>query len=187
LLDVVVQPPLGLELVGVPGQAQIIPGTVRLVKGQSARVSALYFAANGRAVSEDPVPWEADASVVTIDERGRMIAVGEPGVYPDAVRATLPDIDGTTQVVTADVVILGPLARVQIIPLRTTLGPGELQQYLAEAFDEANNRLFDVTLRWALVDGTPGTMTTAGLYAAGSDAGLYEGGVHVRATQRQPR
>ena len=184
-LDVIVQPPLGDILQGAHGVAQIVPGDIRLKRGETLRLSALYFDESGRAVTDETLPWDSDPNVVTVDDRGRVTAVGPPGTYRDAVRATVPGPDGP-QTVAASVVILGPLTRVEVVPTRVTMEPGELLQFAGIAFDVADNRLFDVRFRWELEQGVPGEMTPNGFYTAGDEPGPYAGGVRVTAAQREP-
>ena len=186
-LDVVVQSPLSIGPQGVPGKAQILPSSIRLFAPETARLSAIWFDAEGTLVSGGETTWEYDPSLVTVDSRGRLTVHGEPGSYANAVWAFVPGLDGGVQRVTASVTILGPLTRVEVIPKRATLEVGDLVQFVARAFDGADNRLFDVRFRWELEPGAPGTITANGLYIAGDQSGFYPEAVRLRATQRVPR
>ena len=185
-LDVLVQRPV-TQVVGVPGAAQVVPEVIRLGHGARARVSLLYFDANGLAVTTGDVEWRFDAALVTVDARGRVSAVGPPGVYPGAISAAAPAVDGEPQTASATVIVLGPMVRAEIVPGVVSLDVDGLAQFGALAFDAANNRLFDVQLQWTLADGTPGSVTASGLYVAGDRPGDYPGGVRLKATQRLPR
>ena len=185
-LDVLVQRPLE-RVLGTPGEAQVVPEVVRIRLGARARVSLLYFDADGVAVTTDDVEWRFDESIVTVDARGRASAVGPPGVYPGAISAEAPAIDGESRAVSATVIVLGPMVRAEVVPSVVSLEVDGLAQFTSFAFDAAGNRLFDIQLEWELAPGTPGTVTFSGLYAAGDRPGDYSGGVRLKATQRLPR
>jgi len=185
-LDVIVQPPADV-LGRTPGTPQIIPASTRLRDGQRVRLSAFYFDADGLPITDEDVHWESDPSVVTVDGSGRVVAVGLPGVYRDAVWAVVPSPDGGTQILNTTIIIEGDLARVDVIPGRAFLEAGILVQFSALAFDSADNRLFGVSFVRELAAGTPGTLTRGGIYAAGDVPGSYEGSVLVTATQRVRR
>ena len=185
-LDVLVQRPL--ELVrGVPGAAQVVPEVIRLQRGARARVSLLYFDADGLAVTTGDVEWRFDGSIVSVDRRGGASAVGPPGVYEGAISAEAPAVDGVSQTVSATVILLGPMVRAEVVPGVVSLEVDGLAQFAALAFDAADNRLFDIQIEWELVGGAPGTLTSSGLYAAGDRPGDYTGAVRLKATQRLPR
>ena len=185
-LDVIVLQPL-LRVTGPPGEAQVVPEVVRIRQGERARISLLYFDADGIAVTADDVVWQVDDSVVTVDSRGRASAVGPPGVYGDAIRARAPVVDGESRTVSATVVILGPMVRVEAVPGVIFLEFDGVAQFTGAAYDVADNPLFDVRFAWELAPGTPGTVTSSGLYVAGDRPGDYPGGVRMTGRQRQPR
>ncbi|MCH7607074.1 MAG: hypothetical protein IIC94_00675 [Chloroflexi bacterium] len=185
-LDVLVQRPLAQAL-GVPGDAQVVPEVIRLGHGARARVSLLYFDADGVAVTTGDVEWRFDDDIVTVDARGRVSAVGPPGVYPGAISAIAPAFDGEPQMASATVIVLGPMVRAEIVPGVVSLDVDGLAQFAALAFDAADNRLFDVQFAWELAEGTPGSVTASGLYVAGDRPGDYDGGLRLKATQRLAR
>jgi hypothetical protein len=84
-------------------------------------------------------------------------------------------------------VILGPLVRVDVIPSVAATALGVPITFTAVALDAADSRLFDVRLEWSLAEGTPGTITSSGLYVNDDRPGVFPGGVVVRASQIQPR
>ena len=185
-LDVLVQRPLA-QVLGVPGDAQVVPEVIRLQRGARARVSLLYFDANGLAVTTSEVEWRFDDFVVTVDARGRVSAVGPPGVYAGAISAEAPAVNGVTQTASATIILLGPMVRAEIVPGVVSLDVDGLAQFAALAFDAADNRLFDIHLVWELAAGTPGSVTASGLYVAGDRPGDYPGGMRLKATQRLAR
>jgi hypothetical protein len=183
VLDVVVQPPsVGSQ--GIAGEAQILPRSIRVSGSQDVRLSALVFNSSGVPVTAvDPV-WDYDPALFSISSRGRLTVIAPPGVYPDAVSTMVTGPDGATQTISATVTVLGPMVRVDVTPGRATLAATDLVQFVAQAFDVANNRLSDVRFRWSLESGAPGTMTSGGLYIAEDEPGLYAGAVRVTASQR---
>ena len=160
---------------------------MRLGRGARARVSLLYFDADGVAVTTGDVEWRFDAAIVTVDARGRVSAVGPPGVYPGVISAIAPAVDGEPQTVSATVIVLGPMVRAEIVPGVVSLDVDGLAQFAALAFDAADNRLFDIQFEWELAGDTPGSVTASGLYVAGDRPGDYDGGVRLKATQRLAR
>ncbi|MEE8518163.1 MAG: hypothetical protein V3S98_03445 [Dehalococcoidia bacterium] len=168
--------------VGLP---QIIPETLRANEGERRVISALYFDADGLPVVKGDVEWSVDPELATIDESGRLTALGPPGRYPGAIIASVPSPDGQRTELHATLVIVGELARVEVVPSRVSLAPADPLQLSALAFDVADNRLFDVRFDWRLAPGTPGTLASSGLYIAGDRAGEYRDGVVVRGVQRR--
>ena len=124
---------------------------------------------------------------MAVDARGRASAVGPPGVYQGAISAEAPAVNGESRTVSATVIVLGPMVRAEVIPGIVSLEVDGLAQFTALAFDAADNRLFDIQLEWELAEGTPGTVTSSGLYVAGDLPGEYVGGLRLKATQRLPR
>jgi hypothetical protein len=183
VLDVVIQPP-SAEPRAIAGEAQILPRGIRMSGSQGIRLSALMFNDRGMPVTAvDPI-WDYDPVLFSISSRGRMTALAPPGVYPDAVSTTVTGPDGLPQTVSASVTVLGPMVRVDVTPGRATLAAADAVLFVAQAFDVANNRLFDVRFRWRLEEDAPGTMTSGGLYVAEDEPGLHVGAVKVTAGQR---
>jgi hypothetical protein len=86
--------------------------------------------------------------------------------------------------VTKSITVLGTLTRIEITPKRTTVEAGTGVLFVAQAFDEANNRLQDMSFRWSTAGDGSGTITSGGLYIAENDPGLHVGVVKVIASQR---
>lgn len=186
LLDVIVQPPAVVGPQGAPGEALIFPQSVRIAAGGSVRLSVLVFDGLGAPVSSPKLTWEYDESLFDLDGGEHLTTSAPAGVYENALRVRVIGEDGSEEVVAKTITVLGTLVRVEITPKRTTLAPGDAVLFVAAAFDEADNRLQDVSFRWSVVEGAPGSMTGGGLYIAEDDPGLHIGVVQVRATQRVP-
>jgi hypothetical protein len=185
VLDVVIQPPFAGPQ-GIAGDAQILPQSIRLSAGSGVRLSALVFNDLGIPVTAFEPTWVVDPVLFRVDERGRLTAMAPPGVYADAVSTTLVGPGGISQTISATVVVLGEMVRVEVTPGRATLASADAVQFVARAFDEADTQLSDVRFRWALEGDAPGTITGGGLYIAEDEPGLHRGAVKVTATQRVP-
>jgi hypothetical protein len=186
-IDVVVSAPGVQKLRGVPGAAAIVPSVLRLRPGESGRFSVQRFDSNGIPVITADLNWSADPAVADVDSRGRVTALGEPGTYPAAIRIDVPSDDGLVTTVEGAVVILGPAVRVDVNPHSVSVVSSDLVRFTAIALDAAGSRLFDVRFQWSLAEGTPGSITKAGVYVSGDKTGDYPRGVVVVGTQRQPR
>ena len=185
-LDVMVQPPQSSDPTLVAGVTQVFPQTVRLAPHETMQLSVLTYDANGIPRTVRDAEWSYDAGLFGVDARGRLTTTAGPGVYPDALAATVQGPDGNPTTASKSVTVLGPLARVSVTPGRATVEGGQAVQFLAEAHDAAGSRLYDVRFRWSLADGAPGKLSQGGLYVAEARPGLFEGVVKVVATQLVP-
>ena len=86
----------------------------------------------------------------------------------------------------ATLVVLGEMSRVEVFPSRAVLERGEITQFQAFAYDASGSRLFDVTIRWEMEDSEAGSITSGGLFIAGDNSGEYLNAVRVRARQSKP-
>jgi hypothetical protein len=165
----------------------VVPDVIRLRQGETQRISLLNFDLNGNSLETDDVRWVAIPEVARVDNLGRVTAIGEPGIYSEAVQVSVRDAttdESSPRRATATVVILGPLTRVEVIPSSITLEPGGSALFQASAFDEAGSRLSDVSFVWEILDEDAGRITAGGLLIAGDNSGSYPAAVRVRAFQR---
>jgi hypothetical protein len=184
LLDVIVQAPIVAGPQGVPNDALVFPQTVRLATNGTVRLSALIFDEAGTPLTSPELVWGYDEELFTVDDRDRLTTQAPPGQYEGALRLVVTAANGTAKTVTKSITVLGTLTRVEVTPKRATLAASDAVLFVAQAFDEANNRLQDVTFRWSVLDGASGTITSGGLYVAENDPGLHIGTVKVTASQR---
>jgi len=172
----------------IEGQRSIItPDIIRLRQGETQQATFLNFDLDGNRLAATDVQWTAVSGVATVDSRGRITAIGEPGVYPGAVQVLVRDQftgDGPPRQATATLVVLGPLSRVEITPASVTMQPGGSLLFLASAYDAAGSQLFDVSFAWYLEDSSVGRLTTSGLLIASDNPGDYPAAIRVRAVQR---
>lgn len=89
---------------------------------------------------------------------------------------------GLSQVIPAMADAPGPLDRVQIVPATSTLAPGAIQQFTAQGYDSSNAAVPNVNYFWMVTAGG-GTISTAGLFTAGSVLNTYTNTVQVVAVQ----
>jgi hypothetical protein len=74
------------------------------------------------------------------------------------------------------------LDRVQITPASAALAVGTTQQFSAQAYDESNQPISDVTYFWLVIAGG-GAINSTGLFTAGTVPGTYSNTVEVLAVQ----
>jgi hypothetical protein len=184
LMDVIVQSPSIMGPQGVPGETSVFPQTLRLSNSGTVRLSVVVFDNEGAPVSAPELAWEYDSSLFAVDDRNRLTTQAAPGNYEDALSLLITAADGTQTKVTKSITVLGSLTRIEITPKRATLAAGDPVLFVAQAFDEANTRLSDVSFRWSVVDGGSGSITSGGLYIAEDDPGLSVGIVKAVASQR---
>ncbi|MDA1215434.1 MAG: hypothetical protein O2812_00990 [Chloroflexi bacterium] len=172
----------------IEGQRSIItPDIIRLRQGDTQQATFLNFDLDGNRLEATDVQWTAQSGVAMVDSRGRITAIGEPGVYPGAVQVLVRDEftgNGPPRQATATLVVLGQLSRVEITPASVTMKPGGSLLFLASAYDAAGFQLFDVSFTWDLQDSGAGRLTTSGLLSASDNPGDYPAAIRVRAVQR---
>lgn len=183
-MDVIVQSTAVLTPLGVPGGALVYPQTLRMNTNGTIRLSALIFDDDGAPISTPQLQWDYDPALFAVDDRNRLTTMAAPGLYDDALRLLTIGADGEPKVVTKSITVLGTLTRIEVTPKRTTVEAGTGVLFVAQAFDEANNRLQDVSFRWSTAGDGSGTITSGGLYIAENDPGLHVGVVKVIASQR---
>ena len=187
--SVVVQRPEELGgVLGTEGQTFLSPEVLRLRQGERQRFSLVNLDNRGFIVIPDEVQWTADPEVAVVSSRGTVTAIAPPGTYPGAVQVEISDRTtegGPPRRVTATLVVLGLLSRVEVRPARAVLEPGDLIQLQATAFDANGARLFDVSFRWEMADDRAGIITSGGLFTAGDRPGEYPGAIRVRVEQRE--
>lgn len=162
----------------------ISPASASVVAGGTQQ-----FTAQGQDVSNVTIPglvytWSVVAADGTINGTGLFTAGLITGVYANTVQAST--IQGTvTKTGTASVTVTvapGPLDHVVISPVRATLAIGGAKQFTAQAKDAANVTIPGLTYTWSVV-AVGGTISTAGLFTAGTTAGSYANTVQVSVTQ----
>ena len=168
-------------------KAVLFPERVELSPGESFAFSVVAIDQSGKRVRNPSVAWTLSPEVGRIAVDGRVTATGAPGIYPNSLMATitLGDQGGqVTQELLASVTIRGPLARVEVYPLKATVAPRGRAQFTGTAHDANGVVLPDVTFRWSMTDAKAGAISRDGLLRAGADVGEFLQAVKVQAMQR---
>jgi len=149
----------------------VTPATASLTVGQSARFSAQPRDADGNALSGRTVTWSSDDDdVATVDQTGRVVAVG---VGTAAIRATSGGVSGTAAVT----VIPVPVGSVEVDPPAPSLTVGQTVQLDAIVRDPAGNTLSGRAVSWQSSDPAVATVSESGLVTA-----VAQGTANVTAT-----
>jgi hypothetical protein len=84
-------------------------------------------------------------------------------------------VQGTTaEIATASVTVvasIGSLDHIAITPATATIAPSGTQQFAAQGYDSNNAAIPGLTYVWSLGTGASGTISTSGLYTAGTTTG----------------
>ncbi|MEX2599082.1 MAG: hypothetical protein WD533_05435, partial [Dehalococcoidia bacterium] len=64
---------------------QMVPRTIRIRESDRERLNVVLANTEGRGASQ--VDWRSTTDAVSVDDRGRVTAAGQPGTYPGAVEA----------------------------------------------------------------------------------------------------
>ena len=166
----------------------ISPQFLRLRPGESVRLVATALSRRGDTIPSAEVSWSGTEDVVDVSSVGVATAQDRPGTYTDAVKVEVTAGEGEEKVTlttSATVIILGPLARVDIVPRQLEVSPKQIIQFIHIAYDIKGVRLFDVSASWELLDERAGTIDAGGLFIAGETAGEYTD--VVKATVRSLR
>ncbi len=130
-----------------------------------------------------------DPEVGTLSERGLFKAKVAPGRYPKSVKVkAVQKLAGleVVRIAYADVIISGPVDRVEVNPLETTVAAGRVVVFSAKAFDESGTLIPGVSYNWRVLDSRVGTINNAGLFLAGEEPGEYASAIEVEAVQLYP-
>ena len=175
---------------GVLSQAAIFPERVVLASGQSARISVVLLDDRGISPQDVSMRWSLKENVANTTQFGNVTAGDTPGTYPDVIQVEISQEteEGViTRKLTATLVIMGPLVRVDAIPGVAQLGPGGRVQFRAIGFDENGQPLPDVNFRWRVANKDAGSISHDGVFTASKSPGHYPGAVTVQAIQHMTK
>ena len=144
-----------------PAEVRISPGADTLMAlGDTVRLSAEAFDANGHLVAGTDFTWASeDEAVVTVDAGGLVTAVGPGGAR---VAATTAEVTGS-----AAVTVEQRPAEVRISPGADTLmALGDTVRLSAEAFDANGHLVAGTDFTWASEDEAVVTVDAGGLVTA---------------------
>lgn len=126
-------------------------------------------------------------------EKGRSRDDFESGDSNDESRIANNDGSRTThssqpiaRTATADVVITGDMARIEVTPDQAVLKQGEIVFFRARAYDQNGVAIPGVLFDWSVANPKAGSIGPAGDFRA-AEPGEYPGTIQVTARQRVPR
>ena len=150
--------------------------------GGRTLVTAQAIGEAGGSLADVIVSWQVmDHSVGEVNDAGIFWAKGSPGRYPGALWVTARQDLGklvVTRSKAVDVIITGPLAKVQIHPALATVTRGETVYFSLTGRDE-NGSILPVSVHWDVLDERAGTVDAAGGFTAGTGPGLYTDAVRA--------
>lgn len=182
-VDVTVTSPVPLTALAA---ADVTPAAITLAPGQRFPFSARGLNVDGRTVAVS-VAWEVlTPTAGAISKLGVFVAGQAPGIYRNAVRAQVvqqfPDTTRTAEAfVTVNVV--GPLERVEIVPLTIALSQKQPWRLRAVGYDLNGLEVPNLRLLWSVENPQVGTIDQSGLFVAGTTTGVYPQAIKVTAVQ----
>jgi len=147
----------------------VAPAAATLTIGSTHQFAATGTDINGNEVT--PLEWVWTSTGGTVSSTGLFTAGLVVGTFANAVAARTGAISGYATVT----VSAGPLATVTVAPTTSTLAINGTQQFTAVGKDAGGNVL-TITPTWSVAAGG-GTITSAGLFTAGTVPGTYTGTV----------
>ena len=146
--------------------------------------SAQAYNSENQALSGITYQWMVTSGGGTIDTSGLFTAGKIPGTYIDTV--TVFAVQGNNaKIATANVTVTAALPgvfhHVTVIPAIATLVPGGTKQFSAQVFDGNNVAISGFTYTWYVVNGG-GTISSNGLFTAGTTSGRFVDTIQVVAT-----
>jgi len=151
---------------------QLTPASVTLVTGTTQQYTAQALDSSNQPVSSVNYFWLVADGGGTITTTG-LFTAGTVGNYSNTVEVVA--VQGTTaEIATASVTVvasIGSLDHIAITPATATLAPSGTQQFAAQGYDSNNAAIPGLTYVWSLGTGASGTISTSGLYTAGTTTG----------------
>jgi hypothetical protein len=144
----------------------VSPNPATLSANGTQQFTAVGRDANNNIVTVTPT-WSVTNGGGAINTATGLFTAGAvSGTFTNTVTATSGTITAT-----ATVIVAGPLTSISVAPNPATLLPGGTQQFTAIGRDAANN-VVAITPTWTVTNGG-GTISTGGLFTAGTTAGTY--------------
>ncbi|MBI4312548.1 MAG: hypothetical protein HY681_12320, partial [Chloroflexi bacterium] len=130
------------------------PQVVRLRPGESRKLTVSTVSNLGEGLTPAQTVWTAEAPELQVTQDGVVTALDRPGAYLDGVNVTVTAGEGEARVVqkvSATVIVLGALDRVNIVPQEVSVSPRQAVQFNVIAYDTNGVRLFDVIAAWEVL------------------------------------
>jgi hypothetical protein len=154
----------------------LTPTPVTLATNTSQQFTAVGADVAGNVVPITP-NWSVAGSAGSITSAGLFTSGMAPGTYTNSVAASVGSIVATATVT----VTASALATVTVAPNPASLAIGATQQFTATGRDGAGNVISPLTFTWAVGSAAAGTISSAGLFTAGTAAGTYSNTVAATA------
>ena len=153
---------------------QLTPASVTLVTGTTQQYTAQALDSNNQPVSNVNYFWLVAAGGGSINTSG-LFTAGAVGIYANTVEVIA--VQGTTvELATSSVTVvisMGSLDHIVVTPATATIAQSGTQQFTAQGYDSNNVAIPGLTYIWSLGTGATGTISTSGLYAAGTTTGTF--------------
>ena len=156
----------GISSPGTLSAIVVSPNPTTLAVNSTQQFTAVGTDFSGAKVTINPT-WSVVTGGGTISSSGVFTAAATPGTFTNTVMATSGGMSSTATVI----VTPGPLATIVVTPNPQTLTVNGTQQFTAVGKDASGNSVA-LTPSWSVVAGG-GTISTAGLFTAGTTPGTY--------------
>ncbi len=160
---------------GPPVSVEISPPSATIAVQENIQFAAGLRDEFGNLVSST-VAWAISEGVGALNANGLLTAGTSTGTFTNGVSASL-QTESSRLLGTASVTVeAGPLSSLTVEPYEATLDLGATQRFSFTAMDEFGNKVPGGIASWRV---TPDVVTidSAGLLTAGTEAGVFPGGV----------
>ena len=160
----------------------VTPPAVTLNIGQSQEFSLEAVDAYGNPTPGARFTWEAAEGVGTLTPNGLLTTATRAGTFEQGVKITAqlgPVSTGDAASVTVNP---DPLHTLSIPPI-VEVAAGVARQIESAATDQYGNPLDEVEVMWTTANADAGSISPAGLLAAGGVAGIFPSAIEASATQ----
>ena len=148
----------------------VSPPAATIAPGDTLRLAAEAFDANGNTVAAPGIDWvSSDRAVALVDASGLVTAVAAGDAE---ITATAGGVSGAAVVTVARVV-----SEVVVTSPKDTIAPGDTLRLVAEAFDQNGQAVRGVVFVWSSDNPSVATVDASGLVL-----GVAEGRVRITAT-----
>ena len=140
-----------------PDSVAVLPAEATIgALGDTLRLAAEAFDANGRAVAGAEFSWESsDDAVATVDSSGLVTAAGNGTA---TITASAGGASGE-----AVVTVMQEVSAVAVTPEADTIAPGDTLRLAAEAYDANGQRVAGAAFAWSSSDASVATVDGSGL------------------------
>jgi hypothetical protein len=154
----------------------LTPSQTTLSAGGSRKFIATGFDASGTSITITPT-WSVVGGGGTINAAGFYTSGTVSGTFANSVVATSGSVSGAATVIIEPQSPPGQLALIQILPVAGSVAVNGTVQFTATGYD-AHDNVVAIAPAWTVVNGG-GTVSSTGLFTAGSVAGSFIGTVHA--------